>query len=83
MSSLCEGGDAMNMRLKFPPVLEKPEDNEQPTKSEEREAPCLCPLCLRPVDLNDDYETVIVVVSGRRFFYHLFPCLAGPKEYEV
>ena len=73
----------MDMVLGFLPASVKPEGEKQSTKLEDGERADLCPLCLCSVDLSDDYGTVIFMVSGRRFCYHLYPCLAGPVEYDV
>lgn len=73
----------MDMSHGFLQVLEKPKEKEQPTISRVEERIESCPICLQPVDLRADYDTVVVEAGGRRMYYHLFPCFAGPEECNV
>ncbi len=74
----------MDMRLKFPPVLVKPEENEQPTASKAGERPEVCQVCRQVVDFRNEYSVFSAIdKSGVLQFWHIFPCHAGPEEYDV
>ncbi len=67
----------MEMLKKFlPGVINAERSESQPL--------CICERCRSPVDIRNDYEVVVEYNgSGVRFVWHMFPCYAGPEEYDT
>lgn len=78
------GGDAMDMVLGFLPASVKPEGEKQSTKPEAGERYEVCQTCRKTIDFQIEYGVYSVRDrSGVLLHWHIFPCLAGPEEYDV